>query len=278
MAMKTKVVIAGSTVRAGQLKDFFRMIDDGTIGFLELQNFIEDPKKFTDNGKSKSTFVRALNILGPERILEKSKVHKLWEKLYEPYENMFEEEILYSDKTLHEAARQNKEKEASWYLIYIMGITLPEQRKLLGIEPQSQPCFRSGYDWFLEEKEGFWANKKPTKTQTHYLINFKDFGTCGLPYPEQLKKVEELGPGYDVIDPHILAESIISIRKNTNEGIANFWTHRSSVLNSKNEHVCVGDFSYSKENHFGTGLKVESNTSNWRYGTCRMVVYKKHDR
>lgn len=277
MAMKTKVVIGGSTVTAGQLKDFFRMIDDGTIGFFELQNFLEKPKEFEDNGKSTSTMVRSIKLLGQEKIISNFKVHELWGIQQQKNLFLLPEVIRYSDKTLREAARQNKNHEASWYLIYIMGITLPEQRKLLGIEPQSQPCFRSGYDWFLNEKESFWADKKPTNGN-YYLINFKDFGTCGLPYPEQLKKVEELGPGYDVIDPHILAESIISIRKNTNEGIANFWTHRSSVLNSKNEHVCVGDFSYSKENHFGTGLKVESNTSNWRYGTCRMVVYKKHDR
>ena len=276
MAMKTKVVITGSTVRAGQLKDFFRMIDDGTIGFFELQNFIEDPKKFTDNGKRQSTFVRALNILGPERILKRSKIHELWEKKYEPYENYFEEEILYSDKTLHEAARQNKEGKASWYLIYIMGITLPEQRETLGINPESQPCFRSGYDWFLEEKESFWANKKPKRA--HYLINFQDFGTQGLSYDEQLKKVEELGPEYDVLDPHMFAEAIISLKKHTNQEFAGFWTHRSSVLNSKNEYVCIGDFSSVPEGHFGTGLKIESNTSDYKYSSCRMVVYKKHDR
>jgi hypothetical protein len=128
----------------------------------------------------------------------------------------------------------------------------------------------------LDEKEKFWADKKPTNGD-YYLINFLDFGTHGLYYPEQLKKVKELGPEYEVVDPHILAESIISMRKNNNKGIANFWTHRSSVINSKNEYVCIGDFSYSTENHFGTGLKVEAKSSDWRYATCRMVVYKKHD-
>lgn len=276
MAMKTKVVISGSTVTAGQLKDFFRMIDDGTIGFFELQNFLEKPKEFSDNGKNKSTPVRAINILGKKRIISTREACGYWKKKMRVYETFSAEEISYSDKTLREAARQNKEGKASWDLIYIIGITLPEQRALLGIDPQSQPCFRPGYDWFLDETEKFWAEKETTKGD-YYLINFKDFGTHGLTYPEQLKKVEELGPGYEVVDPHMLAESLISIRNHTNENIANFWTHRSSVVNSKNEYVCVGDFSSGTENHFGTGLKVESESSDCRHGSCRMVVYKKHD-
>lgn len=310
MAMKTKVVIDGSTVTVGQCKDLFRMIDDGTVGFNEMERLIErltnssvwvsaeqltllfdgikkktidfeKMKQFLENPKGNTlprypSYVRAIKILGHYNVITAQRAYRLWDIPYSLEERHTLDKIKYSDTTLRKCAIENKRYQASWYLIYIIGITLPEQRKKLGIDAQSQPCFRSGYDWFLDEKEQFWADKKPTNGD-YYLINFQDFGTHGLSYPEQLKKVEELGSGYDVLDPHIFAESIISVRKNANESIAGLWTHRSSVLNSKNEYVCVGDFSSGMENHFGTGLKVESNASNWRYGTCRMVVYKKHD-
>lgn len=309
MAMKAKVVIDGSTVTVGQCKDLFRMIDDGTVGYTEMERFLglsmkpaigvsaeqlelffmcikegkidfEEMKQFLENPKGNiinyPSYVRAINILGHDNVITVQRAYRLWDMPYSLEERYTLDQIKYSEATLRKCAIENKRYQASWYLIYIIGITLPEQRKKLGIEPQFQPCFRSGYDWFLDEKESFWTDKKPTNGD-YYLINFQDFGTHGLSYPEQLKKVEELGPGYDVIDPHIFAEAIISIRKNANESIAGLWTHRSSVLNSKNEYVCVGDFSSGMENHFGTGLKVESNASNWRYGTCRMVVYKKHD-
>ena len=40
---RTRVVIEGSTVSASQLKDLFRMIDDGTVDGNRLQRFMQDP-------------------------------------------------------------------------------------------------------------------------------------------------------------------------------------------------------------------------------------------
>lgn len=310
MAMKNKVVIEGSTVTVGQLKDLFRMIGDGTVGFTEMERFLgsstspsvwvsaeqlellfmgikeesidfAEIKHFLEYPKGNAplrypSYVRAINILGNNKVITVQRAYHLWNMPYSLEERHTLDQIRYSEATLRKCAIENKKNQASWHLIYIIGKTLPEQRAILGIDPKSQPCFRSGYDWFLDEKEKFWADKKPTNGE-YYLINFKDFGTYGLNSTEQLEKVGTLGPGYGVVDPHILAESLISLRKNSNGGIANFWTHRSLVANAKGDYVCVGDFSNGTENHFGIGLKVESEPFYWKYGSCRMVVYKKHD-
>lgn len=308
--MKTKVVIDGSTVTAGQCKDLFRMIGDGTIGFTEMEEFLgtmsnaslwvsteqlvllfngikkktinfEKMKYFLEHPKGNDlprypSDVRAINILGHDKVITVQRAYRLWNMPYSLEERHALDKIKYSDTTLRKCAIANKKGQASWDLIYIIGIPLSEQRKILGIDPAFQPCFRPGYDWFLDEKEKFWADKKPTKGE-YYLINLQDFGTHGLSYPDQLKKVEELGPGYDVIDPHIFAEAIISLRKKSHEGTACFWTHRSSVVNADNEYVCVGDFADGTENHYGAGVKVEAESSDGKYGSCRMVVYKKHE-
>ncbi|MEI6673310.1 MAG: hypothetical protein WCL02_08645 [bacterium] len=310
MAMKKKVVIEGSTVTVGQCKDLFRMIGDGTIGFTEMERFLgssssplvwvsaeqlellfmsirektidfAEIKYFLEYPKGNTplrypSYVRAINILGHDKVITVQQAYRLWNMSYSLEERHTLDQIRYSESTLRKCAIENKKNKTSWHLIYIIGKTLPEQRAILGNSPESQPCFRPGYDWFLDEKEKFWADKKPTNGE-YYLINFHDFGTHGLNYSEQLEKVGELGPGYGVVNPHILAESLISLRKNTNESVACLWTHRSSVVNAKGDYVCVGDFSYGTQNYFGTGLKVESEPFYRKYGSCRIAVYKKHD-
>ncbi len=49
MAANKKVVVAGSSVTAGQLKDFFRQVDDGGITYETLQAFLEHQNPFGEN-------------------------------------------------------------------------------------------------------------------------------------------------------------------------------------------------------------------------------------
>ena len=74
--LKKRVVVSQSSVTAGQLKDLFRQIEDGTVGFDELGGFLESPKKFT-RGKS-TPIVRAINILGEKKVLTAEQAAKAW--------------------------------------------------------------------------------------------------------------------------------------------------------------------------------------------------------
>lgn len=47
--MRKKVVVAGSTITASQMKDFWRKVDDGTIGCDNFNAFLEDPHRLRLN-------------------------------------------------------------------------------------------------------------------------------------------------------------------------------------------------------------------------------------
>ncbi|MEI7919345.1 MAG: hypothetical protein WCH65_03980 [bacterium] len=300
---KHKVVIGGSTVTAGQLKDLFRMIDDGTVGYPEmekfletstspsswvsteqlevlslkikdnvitfekLQNFLEKPQR--DVLLKYPSYVRAINILGNENVLTVQSIYRLWNIPYSLEERHTLDKIRYSEATLRKCAIENKRHQASWYLIYVIGMTLPEQRKILGIDIKNEPCFRSNYDWFLDEKEKFWADKKPTNGD-YYLINYHDFGTYFGTYSEQLRKVEALGPEYAVLDPHIFMEATISRIIKADSMPIYLWYHRSLVKDYKGDYVCIGCFNDGS-------LQVKALSSDSTHPYLRMVTYKKHD-
>ncbi len=306
MAMKKqKVVIGGSTVTVGQLKDFFRMIDDGTIGYSDVCKFLEmepepepsisvsarqldnlaqnikdgmigfgEMKKFLENPQRgilprKITHVRAANILGAEKMVYLQESHRFWKVYYDAEEyDRLSGYVRYSEKTLREAAQQNKQCTANWYLIYIIGLTLPEQVTKIGTSSKRQPCFYLD-DFILSEQEKVWTEKKTTNGD-YYLINFGGNGTSELDRPAQLKKIEELGPGYEVVDPHMFAEAVISIDKKHKVRIPDIWYHRSLVRNFEdNRDIVVGEFNE-------LGLKVQTIPSSWGE-SCRMITYKKHD-
>lgn len=306
MAMK-KVVIEGSTVTVGQCKDLFRMIGDGTIGFQEMERFIgvvtnsslwvttkqlqiffkklnygeidfEKMKSFLEHPKGTEvltypSYVRASKILGHDKVITVQTAYRLWGIPYSLEERHTLDSIKYSEATLRKCAAENRKGKASWYLIYIIGFTLPEQLKMIGTDVKSQPCFHLVWkdkDWFLAKKEKFWADKKPTNGD-YYLINFEGYETNGVNYFDQLGKIGE-NPENEIINPHVLSESIISlIKDNKMSDGYKLSRYRSEIVNSGGEHVCIG-YSYMYD-----GLEVTSAERNKRSIQLEIIVYKKHE-
>lgn len=253
-------------VTAHQLEILFKKIKDNEIDFEKMKSFLENPKG--TGTLIYPSYVRASKILGHDNVITVQTAYRLWGIPYSLEERHALDPIKYSEATLRECAAENKKGHASWDLIYIIGYSLVEQRRKLGVMPEHQPCFCDGYDWFLDEREKYWTEKK--SESGYYLINFQDFGTRNLLYSDQLKKVEQLGPGYGVLDPQTFSESVITINKKKKTGIAEFWDHRPSMLTSAGDPISIGSFSEE-------GLKVAKCVSDWKYKSLRMVVYRKHD-
>ncbi len=228
--MKTKVVVSGSTVTAGQLKDLFRMVADGTIGFDHLDGFLQNPHRFVEN---RVTLARALNILGEQKVLtveQAAKARKL-----SASQNVA---IRYSEATLRECSDQNKRADTDWRLVYVFGLSLRELRDQVGTNPNLQPCVYKN-DWWLEKQEDGWANEKPESG--YYLIDFN--GRWGsTSWNNQEENIQKLGSDYERTHETVISEATFSIYQTTKERLLETWYHWGKNLDSYGDRVLVGGF------------------------------------
>lgn len=302
MAMKTKVVIGGSTVTAGQLKDFFRMIDDGTIGYPEMERFLRvdtppsiwvsaeqleilfkrikeekigfaEMKEFLNNPKKNvlakyPTYVRAINILGREKVVTVQEAYRLWNIPYSIEDRHTLDKIRYSEATLRICAAQNQRRKANWYLIYIIGYSLVEQHQKLGIRSENQFCFHYLCDWFLDKKEESWAGKK--SESGYYLVNLNLFKPENLEYIEQKENAKSLGSEYEVLEPQMFSEIVFSLKTNDKNGMVTFLWHRSLTLTSTDKTISIGILT-------DLGLRVDQHSKKRKDNSLRMCTYKKHE-
>lgn len=226
-AMKRKIVVSGSTVTAGQLKDLFRMIDDGTVGHEEMGHFLVNPKKFSSGGVS---LVRAVNILGNRKVLTAEQAAKA--RNQKAPENA---SIRYSEAVLRECAEQNRTAGTDWRLVYVFGLSLREQRKQVGTG-------LNGFyntDWWLEKKEDGWSTEEPHAS--YYLIDFN--GRWGMTnWANQEAEIQKLGLNFERAHEAVVSEAILSIFQNTGERLLENWYHWGRSLTSYGYRVYVGCF------------------------------------
>lgn len=242
--MKRKIVVSGSTVTAGQLKDQFRMIDDGTIGFEEMRKFLANPRKFSSGGVS---LVRALSILGDRKVLTADQASKAQNQPVP--ENV---PIRYSEATLRECAEQNRTAGTDWRLVYVFGLSLREQREMKGVNSDHQPCFYN-LDWWLKKEEDDWATQKPESG--YHLTDFN--GRWGrTSWQNQENEIKKLGSDYERTHEAVVSESILSIYQTTQERLLENWYHWGKNRDSCGSRVCVGGFGQG-------GLDVDGYSPDW---------------
>ena len=236
--MKKKVVISQSTVSAGQLEDFFRMIKDGTIGGEEVTAFLANPRKFSQGGL---TVVRALNILGQVKVITAQQSANAWGRAISEATISYEAIIRYNEATLRECAKQNQhgvaDWRADWRLVYCHGLSLREQREKRGADQSKQPCFHNN-DWWIKPCEDSWAKYKPQPG--YYLINLRgQFNNMN--WNEQEQAISKLGREYERCHETVFAEAILTnYLVNNGERITEDWYHWGISAASYGYRVCVG--------------------------------------
>ncbi len=262
--MRKKVVITQSSVTAEQLEDFFRMIKDGSIGFEELESFLDNPKKFSKVDSDccePITMAAAADILGADKVLTAEAVCSVW-GVSPPLDSS----VCYSEKTILTCAAANKSGKADWRLVYIIGQTLCRQREIVGVDKFQQPCFYNNNDWYLEEAENTW-NVQPAEAANYCLINFQPIG-ANVNYGKQDLEIAKNFSGCERVNPHVFSEAIISLFKLKGERMAANWLHRSAVLRSDGSRISVGDFDDS-------GLLVRNHHDADLCASLRVVICRK---
>lgn len=253
MAMSKRVVIGGSDVTAGQLKDFFSKIADGTIGYENLDGYLREPNKFSPNDGS-LTIVRAISILGKKQVVTAEQASRAWGN--QVSQNVV---IPYSEEDLRLAAKQNRTGKTKWHLVYCNGLSLREQREIIGTDQSHQPCFYNN-DWWLNEKEDKWAKLSPSSD--YYLLDFQG-RFANQTWQEQEKAINKLGG--ERANEAVVAEAVFSIFKTYNKRLSEDWYHWGSFLTSDGYRVHVGLFDYN-------GFNVDRRWSGNRHSDLRVVL------
>lgn len=236
MAMKQKVVVSQSDITAGMMKDFWRMVGDGTINAKNFGGFLENPRRFE---KSAAAPVRAMKILGSHRVFTPERVAEALNPLRKraglpelvPPQGVA---VPYSDEVLKAHAG------GKWLLVYSYGLSLREQRQMVGVDPNQQPCFHKDSTWWLNAKEDGWATKGVNPGW--YLVSTEGrFG--GQTWNQQEQSIREFGESYERADEYLMGEACLSayLINNGERLLENFY-HWGKSLGSFGYRVGVGYF------------------------------------
>jgi hypothetical protein len=96
-------------VSAEQLELLFISIKEKTIDFAEIKHFLEYPKGSTL--ATYPSYVRAINILGYDKVITAQRAHQLWNIPYSLEKRHLIDQIKYSEATLRKMC--NRKQKAS---------------------------------------------------------------------------------------------------------------------------------------------------------------------
>ena len=162
------------------------------------------------------TEAEAIGILGERRFLAADKVVAAWNKLVgehrtdravKPLKSPGSPVIKYSEAILEEMAA-----DPGWYVIYDPGLSLRENRAILGTDPARQPCHRRDNDWWwLSQREEPWAaaREKPD----YHLLRMEGLfplDNAARDWDWQKKQIEEMGASYERTPTRIIVNAIVS--------------------------------------------------------------------
>ncbi|MFA5124572.1 MAG: hypothetical protein WC473_01950 [Patescibacteria group bacterium] len=206
---------------------------------------------------------QAIRILGANKVIMARATARVWRQ---PIVNG---PIRYTKATLKQAAAENYSGRTDWRLVFVSGKSLRQQYEIRGKggEKEKQPCFHSGYTWWLHDKEGYWVKHQPASG--YHLIDFKGrwVGHNWGQREAESQKPESL---YERVNPAIFSEAILTNFMINGERLAEDWQHCSSVTDSFNWFVSVGFF-------HAYGLRVENHKHSRPSFDLRVCLFRKFD-
>ena len=229
--MAIKVVVGESSVTAGQMKDFWSKVVDGTIGSENFGGFLENPHKFT---REQVTIIRAINILGVAKVITAEQSAKAWSGAVPEVLPT----IRYTDEILRGCTESNKAGHTDFRLVYLQGISLRKLRDEIGTDTAEQPCVYNN-DWWLQKSENAWATQK--FEAGYYLIDFNG----RFPRTHWDRQGEEIAKlrNYERAPEAAVAEAVITnFKVHDGERLLENWYHWGNFLSSGVYRVYVGFF------------------------------------
>lgn len=191
----------------------------------------------SDAGVTASQLDRAIKLLGTEKVVSAEQWGKAWDREVVKTETGI---LKFSEGILQSAADTNKAGISDYRLVYCGGISLREQREILGTDTKVQPCHYTSNTWWLDEANDSWATyqPKPGYRLLDYKLRFRS-----MKWQPQENEIVRLGPGFSRAHETDVAEGCISNFKTHNGErlLENAW-HWGQSLDSVGLRVVVGGF------------------------------------
>ncbi|TSA46622.1 hypothetical protein D4R52_00135 [bacterium] len=213
--------------------------------------------------------VMALNLLGEKNVITVQQHCELFKQKI-PHCSLVVNPTI---EHLQQAALENSqcgevnyEPEIDWHLVYVSSLSIVEQYRIIGTDPEKRPCFKKDND--LEKSTDSWPFRKPEAG--YYLID----ASCrfrSTNWQAQEDAISALGRDYVRADETVFLQAAMSIWKKKGKRI--FHSHWGRSLNSEGHRVCIGEF-YSEGPWVSADEPVFSRAdSHWVY-----VAHTSNDR
>lgn len=283
--MKRKVVVGQSGITAGQMKDFWRMVNDGTLDgnvFDYILTHITEIREEAFDGNF-VTETRALSILGERRFLAADQVISMWNDLIKeqranrelPLLEVASEKLIirYTEATLRELA-----KDPAWYLIYDAGLSLRDIHFVLGTDCNYQPCCDPRNIGALsmccvDGKEEMKCFEKRERS-TYYAVRMEGLFPCEPPekaWDSQESKIKDMGEEFYRAPARLIANSCIAcFLLNDERHLQNCWHWGSEVGGVFSGQLAVAFFN-------SLGLALECWSRDNPLGNTKVCLIRKFD-
>ncbi len=250
MAMSNKNSSLGClSVSDRQMKKFYELKDRGIINHDNFQKFLENP----DILNSFCSIYFAIASLGKDHVVTHKQSSKLWVKAaLNP-----KPRLLYSQKTIEQAAQTNKSGVTNYYLVYCHGLSLLEQAHNIEINNK----------WFLVTDEAKCITKK--FDAGYYLIDMKA-RHGNATWAQQAGAIQNWGSCERALGACV-SELLFAVYKIHGKRLLEDCYHWSELQISNEDYLYIGGFN---EN----GIQFHPRNSNLGVGdTIRAVSFRKYD-
>lgn len=214
-----------------QLKEFFAQVESGRITKEGFQSFLRG------DGVVKTVLTtqdeeRAIAILGKARVVTLGEVTQKWRRALSEIPS-----VPFSEEVLGQCAKENEAGDADWRLVYVLGLSLREQRELRGTD-NCKPCFNTD-TWWLEKSEDSWATKGVEPG--YRLLNFK-LQFRSMNWKEQRKAIAKFCRNDKRAEEQAVSEAILSVFMVTGECLLKLSYHWGISQDFADFRVLVGRF------------------------------------
>lgn len=222
----------------GPIREIIRLAEEGKRSKSQLQAFVEGRNPFEVSNPLDIDGV--ITILGADKVVTAQQAYEAFNRAYlaDQAVEAISHSIRYTEETLRECAVLNRSGQSDWRMVYALPLSLRQQREVIGVDRESQPCFYNN-DWWLGEAEDAWAKSQPEAG--YYLIDMKGrFNRTN--WNDQNTRIAEMGEQYERADERVFAQALVSIFKTHGERLHSGTYHWGRIEDSDGYRVCVGFF------------------------------------
>jgi hypothetical protein len=245
---------------AAQLKEFFGQVEKGKITKDRFQAFLRGEPAVEDLMTEAERL--AVEIFGPGKVLgcrDICRVQKIGLLDTEPT-------MPFSEDVLHECAGANAQG-ANWRLAYVTGLSLRQERAIMGWDRRKQPCFDPDWSWWTESAQDPWANQ-PAEPGYRLYDFTKRFSS--LRWQDQTDEITKLGTNFERAEEQAVTEICFSnfLLSSNKERLMLNWYHWGELRAACGSRVCVGRFGQS-------GFRVSNGWGDDPYDRLGVVLARK---